>query len=96
MAVSSTTFKKGQGKAKGTKSKKTLLKEKVGISTWNQMEDWLLNAGMRRYKREMMGLKGKDFIYAHATLMEYVKPKLNRTTLEGGEKPIGISKVTFE
>lgn len=96
MAKTSTTFKPGQGKSKGAKAKKTLLKEKVGISTWEQMGQWLLNEGMERYKKEMVKLTGKDFIYAHTTLMEYFKPKLNRTTLEGGEKPIGIMQAVFE
>lgn len=93
MAKTSTSFKKGDKRPRkpvGTKDKKTLLKEKVGLSTWEKMAGWLVEEGMERYKQEMESLEGKDFIYAHTTLMEYFKPKLNRTTLEGGGKPIEI------
>lgn len=84
MAQSSTSFSKGNtGKPKGAKHEKTLLKEKVGLTTWETMGDWLLNEGLDRYKAEMLTLKGKDFIFAHNTLVEYFKPKLNRTTHNG-------------
>jgi len=84
MGKTSTTYKPGQGKPKGTKDGKTLLKEKVGLSTWETMGEWLMNEGLDRYKQEMESLRGKDFIFAHNTLVEYFKPKLNRTTLDGG------------
>lgn len=84
MAKTSTSFQKGnKGKQDGTKAVKTLLKEKVGLTTWETMGDWLLNEGLDRYKAEMLTLKGKDFIFAHNTLVEYFKPKLNRTTHDG-------------
>ena len=80
-----TTFKAGDNrprKPKGAKDNKTILKEKVGLSTWETMGDWLLNEGLDRYKEEMEKLKGKDFIFAHNTLVEYFKPKLNRSSIE--------------
>ena len=84
MAVTSTSFKKSApGKPKGAKHPQTLLKEKLGLTTWETMGEWLLNEGLDRYKLEMEKLKGKDFIFAHNTLVEYFKPKLNRTTHEG-------------
>jgi hypothetical protein len=85
MAQSSTSFSKGnKGKPKGTKHTTTLIKEKLGLSTWETMGEWLMNEGLDRYKLEMESLSGKDFIFAHNTLVEYFKPKLNRTTLDGG------------
>ena len=84
MAVTSTSFKKGApGKPKGAKNESTLIKEKVGLSTWETMGEWLLNEGLDRYKIEMEKLKGKDYIFFFITLVEYFKPKLNRTTHEG-------------
>lgn len=93
MGVTSTTYKKGQGKPKGIKDGKTILKEKVGLSTWETMGEWLMNEGLDRYKEEMEKLKGKDFIFAHNTLVEYFKPKLNRTSIDGG---LAISHTTIE
>ena len=84
MGKTSTSFKTGnKGKQLGTRAVKTLLKEKVGLTTWETMGEWLLNEGLDRYKIEMEKLKGKDYVFAHNTLVEYFKPKLNRTTHEG-------------
>lgn len=93
MPKTSTSFKENnKGKPKGAKSNKTIVKEQIGLSTWESMAQWLVNEGLDRYKEQLQNLKGKDYVYAHTTLMEYFKPKLNRTTLEGGDKPIEMTQ----
>lgn len=84
MAKTSTSFKKGnEGKPPGTKHLKTRLKEQIGVSTWEQVGDWLTNEGLERYKEELGKLEGKDYIFGHNAMMEFFKPKLNRLTVDG-------------
>ncbi len=81
-----TTFKAGDNrprKPKGTKDGKTLIKEKVGLTSWDTMCNMIVNEGIDKYIEELFKLKGKDFIFGYTALIEYVKPKLQRTSIDG-------------
>lgn len=68
---------------KGTKQKKTRLKESLGLSNWQKLRSFIENEGAEKLVDEMLKLSGKEFITAYGTLAEYVKPKLQRTTVVG-------------
>ena len=59
-----------KGRGKGTKNKRT--------NTWEAFADYCLNGGLERYQRELDSLKGKAFVDAFTTLLEFHKPKLSR------------------
>lgn len=91
MAKTSTTFQKGAGGRKpGAKNKETIAKELLRSSLWDKVAGKMTEEGIEKCWTELMTLEGKDFVYAFNTLLEYFKPKLTRTTLEGGDKPIQI------
>lgn len=69
-------IKKG-GKEKGTPNKKT--------AQWETFSEYCLNGGLERFERELNTLEGKDYVNAFITLLEFHKPKLQRTTLVGDE-----------
>jgi hypothetical protein len=98
----STSWKRGQNptRAKGQKSKTTLLKESMGLSNWDKLASFIKNEGAEKLVNELSDLEGKDFINSYSALAEYVKPKLQRTTIEGDpDKPISVSLtegLTFE
>lgn len=75
-------FQKGNpGKQKGAVSEKTKF--------WNGMKDFMINEGAEKFQKELMKLKGPQFVYAYSNALEYFQPKLNRTTLEGDpDKPL--------
>lgn len=71
-------FKKGQsgnlkGKPKGANKRTLLLKNFAQI---------IVEQGTDKFNEELDKLKGKDYVYAFMNLMEYVKPKLQRVTME--------------
>lgn len=68
---------------KGTKQKKTVLKESLGLTNWSKLRSFVENEGAEKLVTEMLNLNGKDFINAYTSLAEFVKPKLQRTTLLG-------------
>lgn len=82
-------FKKGasgnpNGKVPGTVTQKT--------KTWTTFADYCMNGGLEKFKKEFEGLKGKQFVDAFLTLLEYHKPKLQRTTVVGDEQnPIQLN-----
>jgi hypothetical protein len=71
------------GKKKGSKNKATLLREQLKISSWAELSAFMEKEGLKRFVQEMNDLKGKDFVTAYNTLLEYVKPKLTRTEHQG-------------
>lgn len=73
-------FKKGQsgnskGKPVGAIGKKT--------QQWQVFEEYMLNAGLEKFQQEVNKLQGKDFIIAMTNMMDFFKPKMNRTTHDG-------------
>ena len=91
MAKSSTTWPAGQKppthRRKGTKNKKTILKEKLGLDGWAALEAYIDGKGADKAIREMKTLKGRNFILALTAVAEFVKPKLARSehTGKGGK-----------
>lgn len=80
-------FKKGHkkhenaGRKQGTPNKRT--------EQWEQFAEYCLNGGLDKFKTELTALKGEKYVNAFLTLLEYHKPKLARTTLEGDpDKPL--------
>lgn len=89
--VRSTSFKKGSApvKAKGTKHKKTRLKEAIGLKNWDTLTSFIETDGAGKLVTEMKKLTGKNYVVAYGMLAEFVKPKLARTTLIGDpNKPL--------
>ena len=82
-----TSFKPGERKAgrqQGTKNKKTMLKESIGIDTWQQVENYLVTEGAEKLIDSMRQLKPGQFVYAYTGLLEYFRPKLSRQQLTAG------------
>lgn len=72
MARTRTTWVKGQGgKPKGAVSEKTKF--------WEALKDFIINEGSEKFKDEMEKLEGKDFINTYINVLEYFKPKLQRS-----------------
>jgi hypothetical protein len=71
-------FKKGnklsKGKPPGTKNKKT--------TQWETFSEYCIKGGLAKFKSELNKLKGKEFVNAYLTLLEFHKPKLSRSQLE--------------
>lgn len=90
-------FEKGHakqgGKKKGTPNKDTVVKQLIQQSLWEKVGDKLTNEGIERAWQELSNLHGEKYLYGMLALMEYFKPKLNRTTHEGGDKPIQVEQV---
>lgn len=82
------TAPKGKG---GATHKKTKVKQAIGLDNWQNFCNYVVTNGVDKLIDEMNKLKGKDFVIAFSALIEFVKPKLSRTTLEGDkEVPIEI------
>lgn len=94
----STTWTKGTNpvKKKGTKRKATLLKEAFGVKTWAELQQFVETKGLEKLTFKMNRLKPKDYAIVFLSLCEFVKPKLQRTTIEGGDpdKPVQV-KITL-
>jgi hypothetical protein len=78
------SFKKGErptGRAKGTRNKKTLLKESMHVKTWSDLSGYIEGRGLSLAVAELEHLRGKDFVTAYNGLTEYVKPKLARAEI---------------
>lgn len=85
MPRSSTSFTKEtapKGKG-GSKHTKTKIKEKLGLTGWDRLCLFIVTDGADKLQEEMLKLEGKDYVNSLGSLVEFVKPKLNRTTLEG-------------
>ena len=76
------------GKVVGSKNKVTLAKELLNNNLWDTVSGRVTNEGIEKCWNELSKLEGKDYVFAFMQFLEYFKPKLQRTTLEGGDKPI--------
>lgn len=76
-------LKKGQtnnpsGRPSGTKNKKTL--------EWEALGEAITSKHAERLNIELAKLEGKEFIQSYAQILEYFKPKLQRTELKSENK----------
>lgn len=79
--------KKVGGRQKGVPNKKT--------AQWEAFSQYCMEGGLERFQKEMNALKGKDYVNTFVSLLEFHKPKLQRTTLEGSETaPIILNVIT--
>lgn len=82
---------------KGTKHKKTILKEKLGLKNWNGLVKYIETEGATKLIEEVKKLRGRDFVIAINSLAEYVKPKLARTEVSGPNGgAIPISNIDYK
>lgn len=91
-----TSFEQGNrstGRAKGAKNKRTILKESVGLATWQQLEDFINNEGAELMITSMKQLRPGQYVHAYIGLVEYFKPKLSRQQLaaDGGEVEVQVT-----
>ena len=74
-----------------------MVKERLGLTGWEKLCDYILNDGAKKYVTEMQKLKGKDFHVAYNALTEFVKPKLSRQEMNvKGNIHITDQPVVFE
>lgn len=77
------TGEKTGGRKKGSLNQRTILKKSIGLKNWKDLAGWIEGPGIRKYISEMNGLKGAAFTVAFHGIVEYVKPKLQRTEHQG-------------
>lgn len=80
-----TRFKKGDGRARRTKgalNRKTVIKKQVGLTSWQNLADYILNEGAEKLIAEMQAMKPKDFAISFIALLEFVKPRLSRQDVD--------------
>jgi hypothetical protein len=96
MASNSTTWAKGEKppvqKPKGSKHKRTIMKEMLGVKSWSEVQEFLETKGVIRYLEELDKMKGKDYTTAFTALAEFFRPKLARSATELSSN----SKITIE
>lgn len=63
---------------KGSKNKKTLVKEAIGLKNWDTLKAYLETDGSGKMLDAMKKMNDRDFKYAFISLMDFVKPKLTR------------------
>lgn len=72
------------GRPKGAKNERT--------EQWERFSEWMMEAGLERFQREIETLEGKDYVQVVKDLMEFFKPKLARQEVTGRDgkdlKPI--------
>lgn len=94
-----TSFKPGErptGRRPGSKNKRTILREAIGLTTWEQIETFLTTEGAEKLIESMRELKPGQYVYAYTGLLEYFRPKLSRqqlTTIDKNqeEEPIQVT-----
>ena len=67
-------FQKGHQYGKGARESKR--------DQWQRFNDWMLEAGLTRFRAELDGLHGRAYVKTFTELMEYFKPKYSRQELE--------------
>lgn len=81
------------GRAKGTKNKRTQLREAIGMESWQAIETYLTTEGAGKLIDSMRELRPNQYVIAYTGLLEYFRPKLSRQQLaaEGGEVEIQVT-----
>ena len=80
------TFIKGKvktgGRTAGVKNERTL--------QWEALGESIVTTHTNRFNSILANSNDKEFSDRFLQVLEYFKPKLNRTTLEGGDKPVDV------
>lgn len=80
------TFVKGKvktgGRVMGSKNERTL--------QWEALGESIVTTHTDRFNTILANSNDKEFSDRFLQVLEYFKPKLNRTTLEGGDKPVDV------
>lgn len=77
-------FKQGHKKFGGRK--KGIPNKKKKSDQWDYFSNYCIKGGLIRFRKELNKLKGKQYVDAFLTLLEYHKPKLQRSELIGADK----------
>jgi hypothetical protein len=85
-------FKKGhsgniKGKPKGAKSKKTI--------QWEILGESIMNEHTEKFNAELSKLNGEKFMDMYVKVLEYFKPKQNRTDITTGGEKINPPTIKF-
>jgi hypothetical protein len=84
--------KKGKGRPKGSKNKRT--------EQWEMFSEWMMNEGLVKFKTELCKLEGKEYVSAVSNMMEYFAPKKKRTepvcTPEKQEIIVQVTRCDYE
>ncbi len=85
-------FVKGQskigGKQKGSSNAKT--------KQWEALGESIVSTHTERFNTILNTCSDDDFMDRYLQVLEYFKPKLNRTAIEGTGTPLEIKVVTFQ
>lgn len=85
-------FVKGQsktgGKTKGSINAKT--------RQWEQLGEAIVSQHTERFNSILSKCDDDTFLDNYLSVLEYFKPKLNRTAIEGTGTPLEIQVVTFK
>ena len=63
------------GRPIGSKNQKTI--------QWETFSQYMMKEGLEKFQIELMKLKGRDYVSSILQLMEFFKPKYQRTELTG-------------
>ena len=85
-------FVKGQsktgGKQQGTPNAKT--------KQWEQLGESIVSVHTERFNSILTECDDETFLDNYLSVLEYFKPKLNRTAIEGTGTPVEVKVVTFQ
>ena len=84
---------------KRVKKKKTILREAIGLKSWDSLKQYITENGVPKLITELKKLKGKGYVQSHLDAAEYFQPKLSRTEHTGEiktEAPMDFSKLSVK
>jgi len=77
-----------KGKPVGTKSAKT--------KQWEQLGDFLTDAGAKRAMEVLNDLSDKDYLEQYGKLLNYFKPRMQSSSIDAKVEPRKITGITFD
>lgn len=83
------------GKKAGVPSKAMAKVHALNMSTWEEFTEFVNNEGLELFKENMLQLDPKSYIIAYLQLMEYIRPKLTRST-NVNESTINVDSIVIE
>lgn len=83
------------GKKAGEVPKSMQEIHRLKLSTWESFTEFVNNEGLELFKENMLQLDPKSYIIAYLQLMEYIRPKLTRST-NVNESTINVDSIVIE